>query len=287
MSSPANPMLDRYLRHRRIWEVALWTTWWLLDAAANSTVAIMDIERRGLQFDWWEPVVWEYSSALMLLALVPAQLAFDRRCPFQAETWRRAVVGHLLATIPYSLIHVTGMVGLRHLAYGVAGARYDFGYWPKELLYEYLKDIRTYAGTMTVIYLYRFLLLRLRGEARLLTAPDTGPPAEAIERPSRFLVRKLGAEFLVAAHDIEFLEAAENYVNLHVRGRVYPLRSTMTAIQDRLDPARFVRVHRSYIVNLEFLDQIEPLDTGDARLLLKNGSRVPCSRRYRSALRQQ
>jgi LytTr DNA-binding domain len=285
MSTPANPLLDRYLRHRRIWEVALWTTWWLLDAAANSAVALMDFERRGLPVEWWEPVVWEYSSAILLLTLVPAQLAFDRRFPFQAETWRRAAVGHLLATIPYSLVHVFGMVGLRHLAYGVAGAQYDFGHWPKELLYEYLKDIRTYAGTVTVVYLYRFLLLRLRGEARLLTAPDTGSPAEAIERPSRFLVRKLGAEFLVAAHDIEFLEAAENYVNLHVRGRVYPLRSTMTAILDRLDPARFVRVHRSYIVNLDFLDQIEPLDTGDARLLLKNGSRVPCSRRYRSALR--
>jgi DNA-binding LytR/AlgR family response regulator len=59
----------------------------------------------------------------------------------------------------------------------------------------------------------------------------------------------------------------------------------MTAIQERLDPGRFVRVHRSYIVNLDFLEQIEPLDTGDARLLLKDGSRVPCSRRYRSALR--
>ena len=278
-------MLDRYLRHRRIWEVALWTAWWLLDAAANSTVALMDIERRDLQFEWWEPVVWEYSSSLTLLALLSAQLAFDRLLPFQAENWRRALVGHLLATIPYSLLHVFGMVGLRHLAYGVAGSHYDFGHWPKELLYEYLKDVRTYAGTLIVIYLYRLLLLRLRGEARLLTAPDTGPPAEAIDRPSRFLVRKLGAEFLVAAHDIEFLEAAENYVNLHVRGRVYPLRSTMTAIQDRLDPARFARVHRSYIVNLDFLDQIEPLDTGDARLLLKNGSRIPCSRRYRSALR--
>jgi Response regulator of the LytR/AlgR family len=44
-------------------------------------------------------------------------------------------------------------------------------------------------------------------------------------------------------------------------------------------------VHRRYIVNLDVLDQIEPLDTGDARLLLKNGSRIPCSRRYRSALR--
>ena len=287
MSAPANSMLDRYLRHRRIWEIALWTTWYLLDAAGNSVVVLMDFERRDLSVDWWEPVVWEYSSALMLLALLPAQLAFDRRFPFGAATWRQAVAAHLVATIPYSLIHVFGMVGLRHLAYGAVASRYEFGYWPKELLYEYLKDIRTYAYTVTVIYLYRLLLLRLRGEARLLTAPDTGPPAEAIERPSRFLIRKLGAEFLVAAHDIEFREAAENYVNRHVRGRVYPLRSTMTAIQDRLDPARFVRVHRSYIVNLDFLDQIEPLDTGDARLLLKNGSRVPCSRRYRSALRQQ
>lgn len=278
-------MLDRYLRHRRIWEIALWTGWWLLNAAVNSTVVSMDMERRDLQFDWWEPVVWEYSSALLLLALLPAQLAFDRRFPFHAETWRRAAAGHLLATIPYSLIHVSGMVGLRHVAYRALGGEYDFGYWPKELFYEYLKDVRTYAVVLLVFYLYRLLLLRLRGEARLLTAPDPGLPAEAIERPNRFLVRKLGAEFLVAALDIEFLEAAENYVNLHVRGRVYPLRSTMSAIQDRLDPARFVRVHRSYIVNLDFLDQIEPLDTGDARLLLKNGSRVPCSRRYRSALR--
>ena len=225
------------------------------------------------------------AGALLLLALLPAQLAFDRRFPFQAATWRRALAGHLLATVPYSLLHVVGMVGLRHLAYGAVGSQYDFGYWPKELLYEYLKDVRTYASTITIVYLYRLLLLRLQGEARLLTAPDTGLPAEAIERPNRFLVRKLGAEFLVAAQDIEFLEAAENYVNLHVRGRVYPLRSTMTAIQDRLDPTRFVRVHRSYIVNLDCLEQIEPLDTGDARLLLKNGARIPCSRRYRSALR--
>jgi DNA-binding LytR/AlgR family response regulator len=98
-------------------------------------------------------------------------------------------------------------------------------------------------------------------------------------------VRKVGAEFLVPARDIEWLEAAENYVNLHVRGRVYPLRSTMTAIQERLDPQRFVRVHRSYIVNLDFLVQIEPTDAGDAQLHLKDGTKVPCSRRYRQSLR--
>jgi hypothetical protein len=285
MPSDANRMLDRYLAHRRAWEVVLWTAWWLLNAAANSVVAVMDIERRNLEFARWEPVVWEYSSALMLLALVPAQLAFERRFRFQLGAWQRVLPWHLLATVAYCLLHVLGMVGLRQLAYQAAGTHYEFGNWPKELLYEYLKDVRTYVVVLVAVYFYRLLLLRLRGEARLLTAPEAGPPVEAVERPTRFLVRKLGAEFLVPARDIEFLEAAENYVNLHVRGRVYPLRSTMAAIQDRLDPARFIRVHRSYIVNLDFLERIEPLDSGDARLLLKDGSRIPCSRRYRNALR--
>ena len=246
----------------------------------------MDVERRSLAFAWWEPVTWELSSTVMLLALVPAQLAFERRFPFQPGAWRRAVPWHLLATVVYSLVHVLGMVALRHLIYEIAGSRYSFGDWPRELAYEYLKDVRTYAFVLGVVYLYRLLLLRLRGEARLLVAPDAGPPVEAVDRPARFLVRKLRAEFLVPASDIEWLEAAENYVNLHVRGHVYPLRSTMTAIEDRLDPLRFVRVHRSYIVNLDFLERIEPLDTGDARQLLKDGLCIPCSRRYRHSLRE-
>lgn len=269
-------MLDGYLRHRRAWETAIWVVCLLLVGAANSAVALMDIERRHLDFTWWAPVTWEFSSVLVLLALVPAQLAFERRFPFRVGTWARVLPWHLLATVVYSLLHVLGMVGLRKVVYAAAGSYYDFGNWPRELVYEYLKDVRTYAIFLTIIYFYRLLLLRLQGEARIV---------EAVDRPERFLVRKVGTEFLIAARDIEWLEAAENYVNFHVRGRAYPLRSTMTAIQDRLDPQRFVRVHRSYIVNLDFLVQIEPQDTGDARLLLKDGTHIPCSRRYRQALR--
>ncbi len=263
----------------------MWVVGLPLLAAMNSIVVLMDVERRHLHFAWWEPVSWEFSSELTLLALLPALFAFERHFPIRLDTWRRALPWHVLATAVYSLVHVLGMVGLRHLVYAAAGSQYNFGNWPRELFYEYLKDGRTYTLFLVTVYFYRFLLLRLQGEARLLTAPDTGLPVEAVERPERFLVRKVGAEFLVAARDIEWLEAAENYVNLHVRARAYPLRSTMTAIQERLDPHRFVRVHRSYIVNLDFLVQIEPLDTGDARLLLNDGTRIPCSRRYRQALR--
>jgi hypothetical protein len=253
---------------------------------ANSIVVNMDLARQHLRFDWREPVIWESSSCLVLLALIPAVIVFERRFRFTASTWHKVLPWHLLGTVVFSVVHVLAMVGLRKIAYAaVFGRPYDFGNWPRELFYEYLKDARTYVAVLLVLYFYRLLLLRLQGEARLLTAPESGPAVEAIDRPERFLVRKLGSEFLVPAREIEWLEAAENYVNLHVRGRVYPLRSTMTAIQDRLDPQRFVRVHRSHIVNLDFLAQIEPLESGDARLLLKDGTRVPCSRRYRSQLR--
>ncbi len=278
--------LESYLSRRRLWEVLLWTLLTATSIVANSIVTNMDLKRGGsTSFHWTEPVIWEFTSNIVLLALIPAVLWVDRRFPIRADSWRRALPWHLLATVPYSLIHVVGMVGLRQLLYAAAGDDYDFGNWPRELWYEYLKDVRTYAFTLSIVYLYRLILLRLQGEARLLTGPDVGLPLEPVDRPERFLVRKLGAEFLIAVRDIEWLEAAENYVNLHVGGRVYPLRSTMTAIQVRMDPQRFVRVHRSYIVNLDFLVRIEPTDAGDAQLLLKDGTRIPCSRRYRQALR--
>ena len=92
---------------------------------------------------------------------------------------------------------------------------------------------------------------------------------------------------LVAARDVEWLQASGNYVNMRVRGHDYPLRTTMAGIEERLDPGRFARIHRSYMVNLGQVASIEPLDTGDARVHLVDGTVLPCSRRHREALRER
>jgi DNA-binding LytR/AlgR family response regulator len=97
-------------------------------------------------------------------------------------------------------------------------------------------------------------------------------------------VRKLGKDFLVPAADIEFAVASGNYVNLRVRGRDYPLRSTLSALESELDPARFARAHRGVIVNLDHVAHIEPLESGDARIAMSDGTVVPCSRRMRPNL---
>ncbi|MDO1527562.1 LytTR family DNA-binding domain-containing protein [Fulvimonas sp. R45] len=269
------------------WRRPLEAGFWLLLVTLNAVFNSVDAQLGHPQLPAWIPWTWEFSSALLVLALLPAVIAFERRWPIRLDDWPWRVPQHLAASVAFSLVHVGGMVGLRKLAYAMAGRHYDFGPWWLNFGYEYLKDVRSYFLFVAILALYRLWRLRRQGEAKLLAAPDDGPPVEPVERPVRFLVRKLGREFLVNASEIEWLQAAGNYVNLHVRGRDYPLRSTMAGIEARLDPARFLRVHRGYFVNLDHLAEIEPLDTGEARLLLRDGAAIPCSRRYRAALRER
>lgn len=274
---------DNFQRWRRLFEVGFWVLLYAVNAVFNSLDSVVEHPKSST----WEPWCWEISSFIMMLALVPAVIAFERRFPLRLDNWRRSLPLHLLASVPFSLIHVLGMVGLRMGTYAMVDRYYDFGPWWLGLGYEYLKDVRTYFGIIATVVLYRLWLVRWQGEVRLLAEPDEGPPVEPVERPERFLVRKLGREFLLNASEVEWLQAAGNYVNLHVRGRDYPLRATMAGIEERLDPARFVRVHRGYFVNLDYLAEIEPLESGDARLQLRDGAKIPCSRRYRAALRER
>ncbi|WP_267224752.1 LytTR family DNA-binding domain-containing protein [Dyella silvae] len=278
----------RFQRWRRPFEIGFWVVVLMANTVFNGMVAWFDLVYRSHRVGSIEPWIWEATSSVVILALVPCVVWATRRWPIRFDTWTHSLKVHLALSVPFCLIHVGLMIVLRTLAYDVMGEHYHFGNdWLQELGYEYLKDIRTYFLFVVMITGYSFVMRRLQGEAALLAEPDEGPPVEPVERPERFLVRKLGKEFLVAAREIEWLQASGNYVNLHVRGRDYPLRATMAGIEERLDPARFLRVHRSYLVNLDYLVEIEPLDTGDARLTMRDGATLPCSRRFRVQLRER
>ena len=270
-------------------ELLFWLLLVLINCSGNAITTWMDANRSGApSMEWWEPWVWEFSSGLVwLLLLVPAIVWFSRRWPLHLDSWRRRLPWYLLASVPISLLHVLAMFGLRMLAYAVVGERYQVGSWLDELLYEYLKDVRTYAAILFCIDGYRFLLRRLQGEAQLLAEPDEGPPLEPIDHPERLLVRKLGRDFLIATADIEWAQAAGNYVNLHLRGHDYPLRITMATLEQKLDAACFVRVHRSWLINLAHLVSIEPLEGGEALLHMADGKEVACSRRYLPTLKSK
>jgi two-component system LytT family response regulator len=114
---------------------------------------------------------------------------------------------------------------------------------------------------------------------RLLQTLQARPAAEP-----RILVRGEGRTFFVKAAEIEWVEAQEKYVMLHTGSRHHLIRQSMAAMEERLAPAAFVRIHRCYLVNLEALVELVPWSHGDCVAVLKSGARLNVGRNYKDAL---
>lgn len=100
----------------------------------------------------------------------------------------------------------------------------------------------------------------------------------------KFLVSKNSKYFFVKPDDIYFISAQEKYVELNTEREKYLLRATMNSIEEGLNPAKFKRTHRSYIVNIEKIKEIEPVSHGDYTILLTNGNKVKLARRFREKI---
>jgi len=274
--------LERFLKIRRPFEVGFWCALLLLVFVTETLVEIIDVNRHGLGTQNWEVVTWQGSSILVLLLLIPLVIYFDRRFPWRWKNLKIVIPAHILFSLLFSILHVGAMVFVRKIIYWLSGSNYDFGNTLEQFFYEYLKDIRSYGVILSILYLYRHLVLRLQGEASLLANNELDEKREIDSKSERILVKKLGREFLVKVQDIECIEAAGNYVNLHMSERIYPLRETLKNILQRLDSSTFKRIHRSHIINLNHIKEIKPLETGDAQVLLTNGRIIPMSRTYRS-----
>jgi two-component system LytT family response regulator len=122
---------------------------------------------------------------------------------------------------------------------------------------------------------------RSQAQAAVLTEiPTSTKPVErlAIKSGGRIIVVKTG--------DIAWIQSAHNYVEIHEDGQSHLLRETISAIEARLPPDKFVRISRSVIVNLDRVKEMEPLFHGEYMVRLQNGQRLTLSRRYRHKLPQ-
>jgi two-component system LytT family response regulator len=102
----------------------------------------------------------------------------------------------------------------------------------------------------------------------------------------RLLVKTAGRVLFLRVDEIDWMEAAGSYVRLHVGRDGHLLHEGMAALMARLDPARFARIHRSTIVNLDRVRELQPWFHGDAVAILRDGTRLQVSRTYRDALGQ-
>lgn len=267
-----------------LWQMLFFAVLLTLSALSNTYTVVDDHARIHDPIQLWRPAVWEGSSHLVVWFLIPAISWWLWLFPVTRATWWRSLPAHLFAILPFSLIHVEGMSLLRQLAYRMAGERYDFGPFWANWPYEFRKDFVSYWLILAALCAFRFYGLwedaqaRNRSEMAELAPGAPGTPRE------RLVVRKLNREFILEMGEIDRIEADGNYVVIHAGAQNYRLRESLEGMARRLDEQRFARVHRAHVVNIDRIREIQPWDHGDYRIVLKDGSLVNFSRRYRSRL---
>jgi len=122
------------------------------------------------------------------------------------------------------------------------------------------------------------------GRRLLALVNDIKPEAPKLDR---LIVKSGGRVFFLRTGDLDWIEAAGNYVRLHLGDESHLFRETMNRMESRLDPKHFVRIHRSRIVNTERIKELQPWFNGEYVIVLRNGARLPLSRGYRDKLQEQ
>jgi len=133
-----------------------------------------------------------------------------------------------------------------------------------------------------------------RLQTRIETTSDRNPGIEKIRKHfedgdellHRVVIKKTGKIHVISTDAIHYLEAQDDYVMIYSREGKFLKQQTMKFFDRHLDPEQFFRVHRSYIVNIQVIERIEPYEKTNFILILKDGSKVPVSRSGMQQLKQ-
>ena len=117
---------------------------------------------------------------------------------------------------------------------------------------------------------------------QLLDYLQNVPAPRAMEENTsdRILIKSSGEIFFLKAEEIDWIEAEGDYMKFHVAGRAHLMRETMARLEARLDPKRFIRIHRSTIVNIDRLRKLSPSFAGEYAVILHDGTKLKLSRGY-------
>jgi len=273
-----------------------WLSFWTVLGLAFAAQVFLAGQRLGQPSDTWGQAIrmslpdWYVWG---LFALLVARL--KQRVPIDAISWGYNFAFHVAASLLVALAHLAISVPLQTVLQVVSGEpRHISTYFVNNFATVYLWNVVVYWSILAGVHArdYRRDLREHRRraaelEARLQELHATAAVAEepaARRHPERLLVAEDGRSFFVRTADVDWIEAARNYVRLHAGDRVHTVRTTLATLEARLDPERFRRISRSALVNLDRVREVQPWFHGDAVVILESGARVSLSRRYRANL---
>ena len=243
--------------------------------------------RTGTGLDDFRLYTEQATSAAAALLMVPFVAWWLELFPLRKERPLVTFLGQLAGSGLFALGHYSLLIVLRIVVFAANGLRYGGARSHLDnLVFEYQKDIKIYLGMVAIIALYRQFRRRtptsqadpatLAGDA----APRAGP------YPGKIVVQTGRGERLLSIGDIDYLEAARNYVSIHSGRNEYLLRETLASLEGKLAQSGFLRTHRSFIVNVERIAEIRAASGGACEIVLESGQHIPLSRGYRDAVRK-
>ena len=119
---------------------------------------------------------------------------------------------------------------------------------------------------------------------QLMSLLEAAKPVHQQSSVERLVLKSGGRVFFLRVEELDWIEAAGNYVRLHAGKETHVMRESMNSLEQRLDPNRFIRIHRSTMINIERVKELRPLFHGDYEVTLHDGARVTLSRSYRDRL---
>lgn len=148
--------------------------------------------------------------------------------------------------------------------------------------WQRIQERRTMRAVAAESEKFAELLLQLRaGGASAVAAVGVAAPNAPRRFTDRVLIKRDGRSFMVRLADVQWVESSGNYVVLHSGKEKHQLRETLTNLESRLDPDRFVRIHRRMIVAVDAMRELQPWFGGDQVMILKDGVRLRVSRNFR------
>lgn len=235
--------------------------------------------------EWTLALWWGLKDAFLWGALAPVIVRLTRRVPVAQERWLAAVALHLGAAVSLTLVHSTLAILGSALTEGLRGEPF-WGAVQGLALKKVTLSLLVYAavaGATHAVALHRSRTPEGEEAARYRRPWQPEPPRVA----ERLLLRSRDRERFVEVARIDRIQAEGNYVRIYANGESFLERRTLSSLEAQLDPSRFLRVHRSHLVNLDRVDRIEPRFQGGYAVVLRDGTRLRLSRTYRKRLEER
>jgi DNA-binding LytR/AlgR family response regulator len=259
---------------RRVAEAAFFVTLVAILWTADTFTKLSQIRFMGYAPDMFRLVTEQVTSALVVLLLIPVVAWWLTRFPIRRDRAVSAAVGHVVGSVLFAVAHYFLMVAMRYVVFLFVSASYVFSdFWFRNLLIEYQKDIKIYLGIVAIIGAYRYYRRTGHNAPAATVASD------------RIIVQTGKGETIIRRDDIECLEAARNYVTVSTAERDFLVRNTLNKLEQQLAPGGIVRTHRSYLVNIDKIEEIRTTDSGGREIRLQGGKTVPLSRGYRDSFK--